>query len=43
MDPLFKPLTQERKQELERKGYKEWEYMAMNKWNDPDSMTCILK
>lgn len=42
MDPIYKPLTQEQKSNLEKRGYKEWEYWTMNKWNDPDSMTCIF-
>jgi len=40
MDPIYKPLTCEQKIKLEEKGYKEWEYMTMNKWNDPDSINC---
>jgi hypothetical protein len=40
MDPIYKPLTKEQKSDLERRGLKEWEYMAPNKWIDPDSMTC---
>src|SRR5947208_1563671 len=40
MDPLYKPLTKEDKIELERRGYKEWEYMTPNKWTDPDSPYC---
>ena len=40
MDPLYKPLNSNEKTELARRGYKEWEYMSINKWNDPDSMIC---
>ena len=43
MDPIYKPLNGEEKRKLEEKGYKEWEYMSMNKWNDPDSYHCIYK
>ncbi len=42
MDPIYKPLTNEQKVELDRRGYKEFEYMSMNKWNNPDSTTCII-
>ncbi len=40
MDPLYNPLTKDDKIELEKRGLKEWEYMAMNKWIDPDSTSC---
>lgn len=40
MDPIYKPLTKEQKQDLEKRGYKEFEYMSMANWNDPDSRTC---
>ncbi len=42
MDPLYKPLSNDQKSELEKRGYKEWEYMHMNKWTDPDSTTCMI-
>lgn len=42
MDPIFKPLTKEKKAELEKRGYKEWEYLGIAKWADPDSNTCYI-
>jgi hypothetical protein len=40
MDPLYKPLTKDDKVELDKRGYKEWEYMSPSKWIDPDSYHC---
>jgi hypothetical protein len=42
MDPIYKPLTKEQKVELDKKGYKEWEYMSIANCYDPDSITCIF-
>jgi|LauGreDrversion4_2_1035121.scaffolds.fasta_scaffold574540_1 hypothetical protein len=40
MDPLYKPLGKEEKEQLKKRGLKEFEYMAPNKWIDPDSTLC---
>ena len=40
MDPIYKPLTNEEKQRLEAKGYKEWQYYHWPRWSDPDEMSC---
>ena len=40
MDPIYKPLSQEDKQKLESKGYKEWEYFGIPNYADPDSNNC---
>ena len=40
MDPIFKPLTNEEKQKLAARGYKEWEYFGLSQFNDPDSNLC---
>ncbi len=42
MDPIYKPLTNEKKAELNNKGYKEWEYMSPANWADPESASCKL-
>lgn len=40
MDPIYKPLTAEEKDKLNKKGYKEWEYLYFPEWADPDTTTC---
>jgi hypothetical protein len=43
MDPLYKPLNAQEKEQLKKRSLKEWEYMAPNKWIDPDSTLCNRK
>jgi hypothetical protein len=40
MDPIFKPLNKEEKERVEKKHLKEWEYMSIAPWTDPDSLAC---
>lgn len=40
MEPLFEPLTQEKKKELIQRGYKEWEIPYVPRWADPDDRQC---
>jgi hypothetical protein len=40
MDPIYKPLTNEEKENLAARGLKEWEYFGLSKYNDPDSNLC---
>ena len=40
MDPIYKPLSKEEKARLEKRGLKEWEYLYMPTWADPDSTSC---
>jgi hypothetical protein len=42
MDPIYKPLSVEEKENLNKRGLKEWEYMGIPKWADPDSNMCII-
>lgn len=42
MDPLYKPLTKQQKNDLANRGLKEFEYVAPNKWIDPESPNCII-
>lgn len=42
MDPIFKPLTADEKENLNKRGLKEWEYLGIPKWADPDSSLCII-
>ncbi len=42
MDHIYKPLTKEEKEKLEKRGLKEWEFMTMANWADPDSQTCTI-
>jgi hypothetical protein len=42
MEPIYKPLSKEEKEKLEKKGYKEWEYYYFPEWADPDSFKCKL-
>ena len=41
MDPIYKPLTEQEKQQLESRGYKQWEYFGIPNYSDPDSTICI--
>ncbi len=40
MDPIYKPLTEQDKQKLEERGYKEWEYFGIPNYANPDSNVC---
>lgn len=40
MDPIYKPLTNEQKAELDSKGYQEYEYFYHPKWADPEEPIC---
>jgi hypothetical protein len=40
MEPLFEPLTNEKKQELINRGYKEWEAPHLSKISDPVEPAC---
>lgn len=40
MDPIYKPLTKDEKVQLEKRGYKEWEYFGIPNYGDPDSTLC---
>ena len=40
MDPIYKPLTEQEKLNLEARGYKEWEYFGIPNYADPDSNVC---
>ena len=40
MDPIYKPLTKKEKENLSERGLKEWEYLGIPKWADPDSVEC---
>jgi hypothetical protein len=42
MDPIYKPLTAEEKENLNKRGLKEWEYLGIPEWADPDSTLCMI-
>lgn len=42
MDPIYKPLTKEEKEKLNNRGLKEFEYMRMANWADPESNACKI-
>lgn len=40
MENIYKPLTKEKKEELNQRGYKEWETPYIPKICDPDESLC---
>lgn len=40
MEPIYKPLTKEKKEELKNRGYLEWEQPCCPKYADPDNIYC---
>lgn len=40
MDPIYKPLSEEEKAQMDARGYKQWEYFGIPNYADPDSNVC---
>jgi hypothetical protein len=40
MENIYKPLTPEKKEELKKRGYMEWEEPYLPRFTDPDEPIC---